>query len=177
MAKVLRENQGDDVHSEWVSTTGPQAWGMAEFAHEQFDKLSGVSADHRARSDLIRDDIFHTIEHMLVESGWKDIVNLGNKFIAHSADAYSRGLLPDRQTGFSLDQLSRCHRAICRAAATISGPILWEGVRGLLPTPQFDPFEHLDAPWISPKDMAKLSDAWDVHAEKVEEWTKGILLE
>ena len=50
-------------------------------------------------------------------------------------------------------------------------------IRGLLPTPQFDPFEHLDAPWISPKDMAELSDAWDVHAEKVEEWTKGILLE
>ena len=69
MAKVLRENQGDDVHSEWVSTTGPQAWGMAEFAHEQFDKLSGVSADHRARSDLIRDAVFHTIEHMLVEFG------------------------------------------------------------------------------------------------------------
>ncbi|MCV9937427.1 hypothetical protein OIU35_13810 [Boseaceae bacterium BT-24-1] len=70
---------------------------------------------------------------------------MGNKFIAHAADEHSR---MDVATGFSLNALEKCHKAICRVAATIYGPILYESAMGMFPVPQFDHFENLEEVWL-----------------------------
>lgn len=97
--RVIRRGSG--VHSEWIDTTGPRAWSMSELAHEKFDQLSGVSAEKRSRVDLIQDRVFEKVEDMLAESGWENIAEFGNKFIAHAADEHSRNTLLDGQNGFS----------------------------------------------------------------------------
>ena len=168
---------GGGVHAQWLPTTGPQAWSVSQMVHERFDKLSGVARDRRSRSDVIADDVFDKIEAMLAQSGWQDIAEFGNKFIAHAADAHSRSTLLDGQNGFSLDKLARCHQGICRATAAIYGPILWEGSSGLLPIPQFNHFDNLEAAWLLPQDIETLSAFWDAHVENVESWTEGDPLE
>jgi len=50
--------------------------------HERFDKLAGVARDQRSRSDMITDDVFDRVKAMLTESGWQDVAEFGNKFIA-----------------------------------------------------------------------------------------------
>lgn len=164
---------GTGVHTQWLSTTGPDAWSASQMVHERFDKLSGVAREQRSRSDVITDDVFDGIEAMLTESGWQDIAEFGNKFIAHAADEQSRSTLLEGQNGFSLDKLARCHEGICRAAAAIYGPILWEGSSGLFPIPQFNHLDNLDAAWLLPQDIKLLSVFWDTHVEKVESWTES----
>jgi hypothetical protein len=121
---------------------------------------------------LIRDDVFDKVETILTDSGWTDIAEFGNKFVAHAADEHSRGTLLQGQNGFSLDKLERCHQGICRAAAAIYGPILWEGSPGMIPVPQFNHFQNLEAPWLLPEDVETLSGFWDAHVEKVEKWSE-----
>jgi hypothetical protein len=93
---VIRRSK-NGVHGEWIATTGPHAWSMSELAHEKFDELSGVAREHRSRGDLINDRVFEQIEAMLTESGWENIAEFGNKFIAHAADEHSRNSLLDGQ--------------------------------------------------------------------------------
>jgi hypothetical protein len=45
-----------------LSIKGPGAWGVSERMHMAFDKLSGVSADERMRTDLIHDNVFRTVQ-------------------------------------------------------------------------------------------------------------------
>lgn len=170
---------GEHAHSEralyfdCIVTTGPQAWDSARRAHESFDRLSGVAPDQRKRGDLIREEVFAKIDAMLNDSGYSDIVEFGNKFIAHAADEHSRGLLLDGQNGFSLDKLGWCHKGICRAAAAIYVSILWAGSHNFFPNPQFNIFENLDAPWLSAEDVKTLSGIWYAHVENVEAWAEG----
>jgi hypothetical protein len=165
-------SRGSGVHTEWLETTGPRAWSTSELANAKFDQLSAVGSEARSRGDLIQDRVFDDIETMLTESGWENIVEFGNKFIAHAADAFSRSSLIDGQNGFSLGTLAKCHRGICRAAAAIQGAILWEGAHGMMPIPQFNHFDNLTDPWLSQKDVEALSDFWDAHVETVEKWSE-----
>jgi hypothetical protein len=169
----LVKQGGSGVHKRWLPTTGTDAWSVSQMIHERFDKLSGVARDQRSRDDIVREDVFDRIEAMLTDSGWLDIAEFGNKFIAHAADEHSRGSLLEGQNGFSLDRLARCHEGICRAAASIYGSILWEGSSGLFPIPQFNHFDNLEAVWLSPHDIETLSAFWDAHVEKVELWAEA----
>lgn len=112
------------------------------------------------------------METILIDSGWQDIAEFGNKFIAHAADKHSRATLLEGQNGFSLDKLAKCHRGICRVAAAVQGPILWEGSHGMIPVPQFNHFDNLSAPWVSSQHVEAISQFWDAHVAKVETWSE-----
>ncbi len=170
--RALKQGESG-VHFDWIDIAGPQAWDSARMAHESFDRLSGVAPDQRKRGDLIREEVFAKIDAMLKDSGFSDIVEFGNKFIAHAADEHSRGLQLDGQNGFSLDKLRWCHKGICRAAAAIYVSILWAGSPNFFPNPQFNIFENLDAPWLSAEDVKTLSGIWYAHVENVEAWAEG----
>lgn len=150
-----------------LPTSGP----TAEMCHEEFDKLSGVSADRRTRGDLILPAVFEKIETDLTESGWRGVSDIANKFIAHAADEYSRGKLAETEVGFTIEKIEACHRAICRTFARIYGPILWQGAHGLFPIPQFNYFESLEAVWLSSKDVAALKTFWSRRTEEVRGWS------
>jgi len=170
--------QGDSgVHFEFSDTTGPQAWSVAESAHESFDRLSGVASHQRSRDDLIREEVFAKIDAMLTNSGYSDIVAFGNKFIAHAAMNIRAVCLSDGQGGFSLDKLTQCHKGICRAASAIYGRILWQGSHRFFATPQFDIWENLEAPWLSSEDLGTLSEKWHAHVANIEGWAEGDFLQ
>lgn len=157
----------------WLPATGPEAAITSRRMHKAFDKLSGVNADNRSRDDAICPRVFDILDGELRESGYADIIEYGNKFIAHAADDYSRSTLSETQTGFTLERLEQCHRKLCRVAKLIYGQVLWEGSSRLIPTPQFDHFDHLDQPWAPSERMKELRDFWNRHVQSVENWETG----
>jgi hypothetical protein len=170
--KAISESRAG-VHMEWLSTAGPDAWATAEMMHERFDRLCDVERSDRSRTDLVSEAVFDRIETILREAGCNDIVKYGNKFVAHAADEHSRATLLDGRFGISLDSIARCHEGICRAAIALYGPILYEGSGGLFPIPQFDHFENLEAPFLSPDHVDELSAFWQANVERIESWTEG----
>lgn len=161
------------TRSGYVMTTGPTAWLTAQKAHESFDRLSGVTPNHRSRDDVIRNEVFEKIEAELTNSGWKDIAEFGNKYIAHAANEDSRGLLSEGQHSFPFDNLARCHKSICRAAASVYQSVLWQGSHEFFPIPQFNIFENLEAPWLPSDDVEKLARIWRDYIRKFDAWAEA----
>lgn len=155
-----------------VATSGPEAYDMADEAHEVFDRLSGVAADARSRGDVVREEVFQSLEDCLSEGRPEDFILFGNRFIAHAADEHSRGLLSPEQQGISLNRLAACHRAICQVATAISTSILGVGSRGLIAIPQYDIFDKLTDEWLNPEDEPALHSFWDEHVAQVEAWRR-----
>lgn len=142
----------------------------SERAQMGFDRLSGVKPEQRSRSDVIADKVFELLDQKLEDSGYDNIREYGNKFIAHAADRTSRETLENTQTGISLDGIEHCHKAICQIANIVSGHILWDVTSSLFPESQFDQLEFLDKAWLPANELPKLREFWQRHAEEVRSW-------
>src|SRR5260370_2139425 len=46
----------------WAATSGPQAWGTSQRAHQQFDRLSGIVPANRTREDRLPRTLLDRIE-------------------------------------------------------------------------------------------------------------------
>jgi hypothetical protein len=160
--------------SGFLPTHGPEAYDTSVMAHAEFDRLSGVSPDARARADLIHPSVFDRLRAHIDGSGHAAFKTFADKYIAHAGDERSRLLADEAKKTFTFDRLAACQRAICEVADFIYGPILYYGAHGLLPTPQFNQFEGLDQPWCDPQDLDALDAFWDRHTEQVEAWGKNV---
>ncbi|MBS7544024.1 hypothetical protein [Ancylobacter oerskovii] len=154
----------------WLSTSGPEAWTTSCRLHDAFDHLSGTTPSTRNREDTIRPEVLTFIDQQLEDSGWKDISDFANKFVAHSADRHSRSLIQPPRLGVSLNELERCHRAICQVTSVILSTILYDSSYGFFPVPQFDALEHLERPLIETDDMGALVALWDSNIARVGSW-------
>ena len=159
------------VTDSYLPTKGPEAYDMATRVHGHFDGLIGAEGEPWSRDDKLDPAIFDLIKSKLgVCAGLSAVAS---KFIAHAADAGSRGQLNEKQRNVTLHRIEACQRIICRVAAYINGPLLYIGVSGLIPTPQFDHLEHMDKAWIDPANAEDISRYWKKRAEKVEKWIDG----
>lgn len=163
--------KGTKPTTTYLPTTGPEAFDIATLAHEQFDRLLGVDGRSRSRDDKLDLAIFDKVKSKL--GACARINKVASKFIAHAADAGSRGQLNVQERSVTLDRIETCQQAICRVAAYINGPLLYFGGVGLVSTPQFNHLEHLDKGWLDPASTDAIDEYWDRRAEKIEEWTQG----
>jgi len=161
------------VQPDYLDTKGPNAFDMARTCHESFDRLSGVSAENRRRNDLIRPEVLEALSAAIDKSGYGDVVEYGNKFIAHAADEHSRSSLSEDQRGITLQKITECYMSLCQVAQAISSIVLWDCSHGLVPTPQYDPFEHLDEPWLPREGVVSLIEIRKELVANVEAWTGG----
>jgi hypothetical protein len=144
---------------------------MVILMHEHFDRLVGSKGKLWCRDDKLGPVIFDRIKSKL---GICDGINkVASKFIAHAADAGSRGQLNRKERKITLNRIEACQRAICRVAAFVHGPLLYIGESGLISTPQFNHLENLDKAWLDPSNFQAISSYWDERAEEVEQWTQG----
>ena len=163
---------GEQVAFVSLPTSGPEAWRSAERAHAGFDELSGVAPPYRSRDDLISEETFERLQLKLASSKWREFVHLSNKFIAHAADLSSRAL-SDAKRGITLKQITHCHQAIYQVANYIDSRLLWHSTSAGFPTPQFDQFDQLDAPWVLTEHIKQLSSFWDDHVAVIDAWASG----
>lgn len=141
---------------------------------EYFDKLSGVSSDHRSRQDLIsQDSLKRLLKKLDVCQG---VRKYANKFIAHTADELSRSVLPSRDRGITLRSLDSCMKSIVSVGSYTGVVILYEHGLGKVPTPQFNQFENLEKAMATAEDLDRLHDFWQERAREVETWSEDLNL-
>ena len=154
-------------------TKGPQAWGTSERIHAAFDRLSGVDAQQRSRTDLISEKVFETINKWFKAPVLDTLRTHRNKFIGHAADATSRNAAPLSSTGLTLNELAEAQRIVIRIANAVGGNILYmHSIGGPVPTPQFDQFKNLHLPLIPEVQMQEMHKWWADHASEREAWTR-----
>jgi hypothetical protein len=172
LARLVEEaKKNNGVTATWLPTKGPEAYDMATLAHEHFDRLIGAEGNAWSRDDRLDRAIFDRVKSKLgVCAGIKKVAS---KFIAHAADAGSRGRLDEKERSVTLDRIEACQRIICRVAAYINGPLLYIGGRGLIPTPQFNHLEHLEKGWLDPANFDVIIRYWKTRTKEDEKWTDG----
>ncbi|NTG38803.1 hypothetical protein G6K91_31565 [Agrobacterium rhizogenes] len=161
----------EGVKAQWVDTTGPKAAGSSEYYHLHFDRLSGVSASNRSRSDVLPTALLTKIESWLAASGLNDISSWSHAYLAHSGNEAKRQDVAHIQ--MANEKLSAGIREIARITEALAGEILFIGSRrsALMPVAQYDVFEKLDKPVASPREQAQAQTVW---TEKSNEWDHAI---
>jgi hypothetical protein len=157
---------------------GIQAPGLSHYLaskhrHETFDLLAGVKSSLRQRGDLIRDEIFQTLNSWLDSSPAAHFVTLSHKFFAHAADMKSLGSL--KYSGIKLEDVTSTQRAIIRVERAITDEILFvaEG-REVVPMPPLGMFQGLQFPYSPVGSISDMEKMWDLLTEERNKWRDGI---
>lgn len=145
----------------WLDTTGPGAFESARMAHEQFDRLSGVSPDRRKRDDRIPAKLIDTIERWITECGAKEIADWSHNYLAHAGSLASRQAIAGY--GVNGTKIGNAIKGLARAAEAVSAYLLYSSGRmnALMATPQFDQFERLENAALSSASGVDPSLMWN----------------
>jgi hypothetical protein len=154
-----------------LPTEGPDAFDISRMTHEAFDKISVSGSLSRARSNRIDPAVFARLRDGLETSDIAAILQLRHKFVAHAADAASRGKAGIERFGVTLNQLEAAQRALIGTAQRIEVDLLWGSSRGVVPVPQYDQFANLNLPVVPADRMEELGEWWRMHCDTREAWT------
>lgn len=145
----------------------------SQMRHQMFDRLSGISATSRARTDRIRGAVFDRLEDWIKTSLADRLITLSHKFFAHAADLTSRGTL--EYSGIKFADIAEIHRALVRVERAITDQILFIAVdRDVVPMPPLGLFKGLDSPYASTDWIDKMHRQWSELSEEREGWTRGV---
>lgn len=137
----------------------------SEQRHALFDWLSGTSPGTSTPDDLIREEVFDALGQRLARL--EGVVEHVNVEIAHAATEASRhGRVLGR---WGLGDAKTALKELAQIAELIGNWFCCSGIGTVLPTPQFNQFEHLDRPLFA-GDMARLQEVWDAIDAEVSEW-------
>jgi hypothetical protein len=158
----------------WGATSGPQAWGTSQIAHQQFDRLAGIAPENRKREDRLPRALLDRIEGWLNDSGADEQTKWSHAYLAHAGSAESRKALAEAI--ITNDRITATTRVLARATEAVSAYLLFAGGRSnaLMPTAQFDQLEHLDRPIIQPNQRQGLHDLWDGLTDERDQFLEGV---
>jgi hypothetical protein len=157
----------------WGATSGPQAWGTSQMAHQQFDRLSGISPANRKREDRLPRALLDRIEGWLNTSDADELAEWSHVYLAHAGSAENRKVLSEAI--ITNDRITAVTRVLARITEAISAYLLHAGGRSnaLMPTAQFNQFEHLDRPVLQPDQLEGLHDLWDRLTDERDQFLEG----
>ena len=137
----------------------------SEQRHALFDWLSGTSPGTSTPDDLIREEVFDALEQRLARLG--GVVDHVNVEIAHAATEASRhGRVLDR---WGLGDAKAALKELVQIAELTGNWFCYSGIGTVLPTPQFNQFEHIDQPLFA-GDMARLHEVWNGIEAEASDW-------
>lgn len=151
---------------------GFHGYVISGIRHELFDKLSGISALKRKRTDLIRVALFDKLNGWLRSVEAEKLILLSHKFYAHAADSKSLGSLAE--AGVLLSDIEKAQKAIVRVERAITDDILFTGVaRDVVPMQPLGFLNGLDSPYVTTESIAKMDAHWDELEVERNTWSKG----
>jgi hypothetical protein len=161
-------------HQIWgIHAPGLSQYLASKYRHETFDQLAGVDATNRQRGDLIREEVFQTLNSWLDNSPAAHFITLSHKFFAHAADMQSLGAL--KYSGIKLDDVAAAQRAIIRVERAITDEILFVAeARDVVPMPPLGLFRKLQFPYCPADSIAEMDKMWDALTEERNQWCYGI---
>jgi len=137
----------------------------SEQRHALFNWLSGTSPSTSTPNDLIREEVFDSLEQQLAQL--EGVVEHVNVEIAHAATEASRhGRILDQ---WGLDDAKAALKKLSQIAELTGNWFCYSGIGTVLPTPQFNQFEHLEQPLFT-GDMARLQEIWNAIGAEVSNW-------
>ena len=130
----------------WGDTSGPRAHGTSQLAHQQFDRLSGISPSNRTREDRLPASLLRAIEGWLDASGADGLAKWSHAYLAHAGGPATRKKIADLVV--TADKITDAIKALARVTEAVSAWLLFAGGRSssLMPVAQFNPFDKLDKP-------------------------------
>ena len=135
--------------------------------HLAFDWLSGSAADTRTPDDLIREEVFASLENRLKRLD--GLIEHVNVHVAHAATEFSRtGRVLE---GWSLDDAKQAIKELAEVAQFAGEWFCHSGVGTILPHPQFDVFAHIDQPFFA-GDTQPLYETWSRLEREIEDWCR-----
>lgn len=138
---------------------------ISEQRHQVFDWLSGTTPETRRPDDVIREQVFSDLDERLKRLN--AVVEHVNVAVAHAATEASRaGRVLER---WNLDDAKASIKELAQIAELVGNWFCFSGVGTVLPTPQFDQFEHLDQPLFQ-GDTDALREIWDAIDEEMSHW-------
>jgi hypothetical protein len=156
----------------WGATTGPESWSGAQMAHEQFDRLAGISATNRSRGDRLPVALLDKIEGWLDSSDAESLAKWSHAYLAHAGSYVSRQQIAALKV--TNDKITGTIRTLACVTEAVSAYILYAGGRtnSLMPTAQFDQFENLDKPATVNDEPGRV--LWSTLANERDEWVNLI---
>jgi hypothetical protein len=143
-------------------------------AHQQFDRLSGIAPANRKREDRLPRALLDRIEGWLNTSDAAELAEWSHVYLAHAGSAENRKALAEAI--ITNDRITAVTRMLARVTEAISAFLLYAGGRSnaLMPTAQFDQFEHLDRPVLQPGRLEGLHDLWDLLTDERDQFLEGV---
>jgi hypothetical protein len=171
-AAVMKEvwaGRGPGVH--WGETTGPKAYGTSELLHAQFDRLSGIQAANRSRTDVLPKSLITKVEGWVLNSGAEEIAKWSHPYLAHAGSGQDREAIAYIQV--TNNKITAAIRDVARVTEALSAEILGISGRmnGLMPVAQYDVFERLEKPIALGLQRDAAADVWE---RKSEEWDAAL---
>ncbi len=163
------ENPADPVFSR-MRVGGPTDAFTSQRTHKSFDMIPHLPGASR-RDELVNPNVFDALKSKLGVCA--NVSKVASKFVAHAADAQSRKKLSERDRRVTFEKIRVCQRAIVRVASAIRGPLLDFSSTDLYPTPQYDHLEKIEVPMVRTENVELISDFWDEHQRKNENWLEG----
>lgn len=157
---VLAQPQGEAF---WVPRE--LFYEPSEQRHAEFDWLSGTSPRTSSDADVIREDVFDRLEVRLARLD--GVVEHATLYYSHAATEASRQARVLNHWG--LDDAKSALKEISQVAELVGRWFCFSGVGTILPTPQFDQFEHIEQP-VFQGSIESLQKVWDDFAEETGQW-------
>ncbi|WP_312770147.1 hypothetical protein [Pseudoxanthomonas mexicana] len=133
--------------------------------HVLFDWLSGTTPQTSHPEDIIREDVFTSLEQRLARLD--GVVEHVNVEIAHAATEFSR--TGRALQNWNLTDAKDAIKELTQIAQFVGDWFCFSGVGTVLPHPQFDQFAYLDQPLFS-DDRQLLQDTWDAMEQEISQW-------
>lgn len=158
----------------WGATTGPDAYGTSQMAHEQFNKLAGIDVTKRRREDRLPITLLNTIEGWLDSSGADGLAEWSHAYLAHAGSRENRERIADAMV--TTNKITDAIRILARVTEAISAYILFAGGRlnSLMPTAQFDLLENLDKPAMQADRKDDAYSFWDKLSTERDGYLEGV---
>lgn len=152
---------------EWLPTTGPDAWATSELLHKAFDKITSHTGKRR-RLDRINPGILARLKDALEHPTILRVCSLADTRIAHA----ERHAVADDAVGASFNDFDTALGQIVKIANYLSTTFFNDAAfASIVPTPQFDVLEGLDAPWVTEENLDRLHKFWRELSSTMDAWT------
>lgn len=144
------------------------SWPL-KLRHEAIDGLSGVSAEQRKPSDVVRIKVLDYLIKSLKDASI-DINLYATRYIAHLATPQSREGYKADGASITLGHLWDAHKVICQVANFVDSHMLTGSGHSFLAVPQFNNFEFIEKPLVSNSNIEVLNRAWDDFSKETSSW-------
>jgi hypothetical protein len=154
----------------WLPTKGTEAWGTSEMMHRAFDDLSG-NPSKRKREDKIQSSILEKLIEQLNHPAVLKVSNMVNQQIAHAERLSDDVRL---SSVITYDDVNEAFKQVVQVANFLLESFFYDVALGsIVPTPQFDVLDALDAPWVKAENLDLLQKYWQQQSNEMDGWIEN----